>query len=194
MILDFWATVMKEDQALFELINGQWTSPWLSNFMPWMRTSEHWIPLYICLLGFVFYHWRWKAWKWLVTVALTITMTDQVSSFIFKPWIHRLRPCADPAMLGHVKLLLGACPSNFSFTSSHAANHFGLAIFVFITLAPLLKKYRYLFFLWAGIISYAQIYVGVHYPIDILGGTIIGITFGYLFAKIYLKWSNNGMQ
>jgi undecaprenyl-diphosphatase len=76
-------------------------------------------------------------------------------------------------MLTHVKLLLGACPTNFSFTSSHATNHFSLAIFVFMTLQPLFKKYTYLFFVWAGIISYAQVYVGVHYPIDVIAGGII---------------------
>jgi undecaprenyl-diphosphatase len=191
MILDIWATINNQDQALFELINTKWTNSFFDRIMPWMRTSEHWIPLYVFLLGFLFYKWGWKAWKWVVTVAVTIALTDQVSSFIFKPLIHRLRPCADPAMVGQVKLLIGACPTSFSFTSSHAANHFSLAILVFMTLQPLLKKYTYLFFLWAGLISYAQIYVGVHYPLDVIAGTLIGITIGYLFSKIYLKWTSS---
>jgi len=191
MILDFWATINRQDQALFELINTKWTNSFFDRIMPWMRTSEHWIPLYVFLLGFLFYKWGWKAWKWVVTVAVTIALTDQVSSFIFKPLLHRLRPCADPAMVAHVKLLLGACPTSFSFTSSHAANHFSLAMLVFMTLQPLLKKYTYLFFLWAGLISYAQIYVGVHYPLDVIAGTLIGITIGYLFSKIYLKWTSS---
>jgi undecaprenyl-diphosphatase len=59
-----------------------------------------------------------------------------------------------------------------------------------MTLQPLLKKYTYLFFVWAGLISYAQIYVGVHYPLDVLVGTLIGITLGYTFAKLYLKWND----
>jgi len=191
MILDIWATINREDQALFELINGKWTSPWLADFMPWMRTSEHWIPMYVMLVGFLFYKWGWKAWKWLVTVAVAIALTDQVSSFIFKPLIHRLRPCADPSMLGQVKLLIGACPTSFRFTSSHAANHFSLAMFIFMTLQPLLKKYTYLFFLWAALISYSQIYVGVHYPLDVVSGCIIGLSLGYVFAKIYLKWTGS---
>ena len=188
MILDIWSSLEKADQALFKLINGQWTMPFFDVFMPWMRTSEHWFPFYIALVAYIFYKWGWKAWKWLLTVAITISLTDQVSSFIFKPFIHRLRPCADPEMLTQVKLLIGSCPSSFSFTSSHAANHFSLAIFVFMSLQPLFKKYTYLFFVWAGIISYAQIYVGVHYPLDILAGTSIGLIMGYIGARLYLKW------
>ena len=84
-----------------------------------------------------------------------------------------LRPCADPLMTGKVNLLLDHCSGGFSFTSSHAANHFGLAMFLFISLTPLFKKYTCLFFIWAGIISYAQVYVGVHYPLDVLAGAMI---------------------
>lgn len=190
MIQDFWASIEKADQSLFEQINGHWTSPIFNSILPWMRTSEHWFPLYVALLGYLFYKWGVKAWKWVLAIAITIGLTDQVSSFFFKPFIHRLRPCSDPAMVHQVKLLIGACPSSYSFTSSHAANHFALAMFIFMTLQPLLKKHTYLFFVWAGLISYAQIYVGVHYPLDVLAGTLIGITMGYTFAKLYLLWNN----
>jgi undecaprenyl-diphosphatase len=188
MAINIWTSLEKADKALFELINGHWTNAYFDVFMPWMRTSEHWFFFYLALISFVFYRWGWKAWKWLVSVAITVGLSDQISSFFFKPFIHRLRPCADPSMLTHVKLLLGACPTNFSFTSSHAANHFSLAIFIFMSLQPLFKKYSYLFFVWAGIISYAQIYVGVHYPLDILAGCLVGLTVGYLGASLYLKW------
>ena len=188
MTVDIWASLEKADQALFEQINGHWTNTFFDSLLPWMRTSEHWFAFYIALVSYVFYKWGWKAWKWLFSVAITIALTDQVSSFIFKPFIHRLRPCNDPAILNKVNLLIGTCPSSFSFTSSHAANHFSLAMFVFMSLQPLFKKYTYLFFVWAGIISYAQIYVGVHYPLDILGGTLIGLIMGYAGAIIYSKW------
>jgi undecaprenyl-diphosphatase len=190
MIQDFWASLLKADQSLFELINGQWTCPFFDSFMPWMRTSEHWFPMYVLLLGYLFYKWGWKALKWILAVAITIGMSDQVSSFFFKPFLHRLRPCADPSMVHQVKLLIAACPTSFSFTSSHATNHFALAMFICMTLQPLLNKYVYLFFLWAAIISYAQIYVGVHYPLDVLAGSLIGITMGYALAKLYLLWNN----
>jgi undecaprenyl-diphosphatase len=188
MILDIGATLKQADQGLFGLINGQWTNSFFDSWMPWMRTSNNWYPFYLALIGFVFYRFGWKAWKWLVSVAITVGLSDQISSFFFKPLFHRLRPCADPAMLTQVKLLLKACPTNFSFTSSHATNHFSLAIFVFMTLQPLFKKYSYLFFVWAGIICYAQVYVGVHYPLDVLAGALLGLMIGYAGARVYLKW------
>lgn len=188
MTVDIWASLEKADQALFEQINGHWTNTFFDSLLPWMRTSEHWFAFYIALVGYLFYKWGWKAWKWLLTVAITVALSDQVSSFIFKPFVHRLRPCNDPALLNKVNLLIGTCPSSFSFTSSHAANHFSLAMFVFMSLQPLFKKYTYLFFVWAGIISYAQIYVGVHYPLDILAGTLIGLLMGYVGAIVYSKW------
>jgi undecaprenyl-diphosphatase len=92
-------------------------------------------------------------------------------------------------MIHKVKLLLDHCSSGFSFTSSHAANHIGIAMFMAITLKPYLKNYRYLFFLWAGIIAYAQIYVGVHYPLDIIVGAFIGVIVGWVCAKFYLKYT-----
>jgi len=191
MILDIWASIENVDQALFELINGHWTSSILDVFMPWMRTSEHWFAFYVVLLGYVCYKWGWKAWKWIVAVAIIVALTDQISSFLFKPFIHRLRPCADPTMLSHVKLLIGACPTSFSFTSSHAANHFSVAMFIFMTLKPFFKNYTYLFFVWAGIISYAQVYVGVHYPIDVVAGTLIGLMMGYIGSTLFSKWVFN---
>jgi undecaprenyl-diphosphatase len=87
----------------------------------------------------------------------------------------------------HSRLLLDHCSGGFSFTSSHAANHFGLAMFIVMTLQPLLKNYRYLFLFWAAIISYAQVYVGVHFPLDVFAGAIIGISVGYLNSKLYYK-------
>jgi undecaprenyl-diphosphatase len=120
-------------------------------------------------------------------VVINVALTDQISSSFFKPFFHRLRPCADPTLMHQSRLLLDHCSGGFSFTSSHAANHFGLAMFIVMTLQPLLKNYRYLFLIWAAIISYAQVYVGVHFPLDVFAGAIIGIAVGYLNSKLYTK-------
>jgi undecaprenyl-diphosphatase len=144
------------------------------------------------------YQLGWKTWKWFLFALLNVGLTDQVSSSIFKPLFHRLRPCNDPALLGKTRLLLDHCSGGFSFTSSHAANHFGLAMFIFITWGTAQQKITKYFFVWAGVIAYAQMYVGVHYPLDILGGTIIGLLAGYAMSILYLKWAgpmtfkNNG--
>jgi undecaprenyl-diphosphatase len=185
---DLLTQLMAKDHALFYNINGKWTNPFFDSVLPWVRNSNNWIPLYVVLLSFLIYKWGKKSWKWLALVALNVTLTDQISSHFFKPFFHRLRPCADPLMINKVKLLLDHCSSGFSFTSSHAANHMGLAMFIAMTMQPYFKKYRYLFFIWAGIIAYAQVYVGVHYPLDILAGAVIGILVGWVISKFYLKY------
>ena len=191
MMQAFWASLIEKDKALFSNINGKWTSALLDKIMPWVRTSNNWIPLYIALLVFIIYHWKTNAWKWVLLAIVNVGLTDQISSSIFKPLFHRLRPCADPEIMNQSRLLLEHCSGGFSFTSSHAANHFGIAVFIFMTLQPLLKNYRFLFLVWAAIIAYAQVYVGVHYPLDIFFGSLIGIVVGYFNGKIFLKWNSN---
>jgi undecaprenyl-diphosphatase len=120
-------------------------------------------------------------------LGLTATTTDLISSRIIKPFIGRKRPCNDLEMIDTIRLLLPSCGQNGSFTSSHAANHFGIAMFIYITMRNIWGNYTYLFFIWAALISYAQIYVGVHYPFDILGGAIVGCSAGYFIAMVYTK-------
>jgi undecaprenyl-diphosphatase len=90
-------------------------------------------------------------------------------------------------MIGLIRVLASYCPVSSSFTSSHAANHFGLATFLSVTLYPYARKWIYLTYLWAFLIIYAQIYVGVHYPIDVLAGALIGVMAGLLTSWIYQK-------
>ena len=188
---DFLTQLIAKDHALFSSINGKWTNPLLDSVMPWVRHSNNWIPLYVVLLSFIIYKWGKKSWKWLVLVALNVTLTDQISSHLFKPFFHRLRPCADPELMQQSRLLLDHCSGGFSFTSSLAANHFGIAVFLVVTLQPLMKNFLYLFLVWAALIAYAQVYVGVHFPLDILAGALIGIIVGYFNGKLFHKWQGN---
>jgi len=77
------------------------------------------------------------------------------------------------------------CPGSGSFTSSHATNHFGLATFIFFTMRTYFKNWAYLFFVWAAIISYGQVYVGIHYPLDVIGGAVLGWGIGLLTSFIF---------
>ena len=184
----FWASLIAKDKALFSNINGKWTCSLFDHIMPWIRTSNNWILLYIVLLAYIIYKWRINAWKWVLLALLNVGLTDQISSSIFKPLFHRLRPCADPEIMHQSRLLLDHCSGGFSFTSSHAANHFGIAVFIVMTLQPFLKNYRFIFLVWAAMIAYAQVYVGVHFPMDVFFGALIGIFVGYFNGKLFLKW------
>ena len=175
------------DTYLFLKINTVWTNPVLDSIYPWWRDANAWIPLYLFLLVFVLLNFKKKALPWILFAVLTLVLTDQLNSTYIKSWVGRLRPCSDPNFMGHVRLLLNNCSGGFSFPSSHAVNHFGFAMFVFLTLRPIFKKWGYLLFLWAGSIVYGQVYVGVHYPIDVFCGSILGCLLGYMMATIFNK-------
>ena len=175
------------DTYLFFKINTVWTNPVLDSIYPWWRDANAWIPLYLFLLVFVLLNFKKKALPWILFAVLTLVLTDQLNSTYIKSWVGRLRPCSDPNFMGHVRLLLNNCSGGFSFPSSHAVNHFGFAMFVFLTLHPIFKKWGYLLFLWAGSIVYGQVYVGVHYPVDVVCGSLLGCLLGYIMATIFNK-------
>jgi undecaprenyl-diphosphatase len=145
-----------------------------------------WYPFYLFLLVFSLYNYRIKGCWWAVTLIMTAIISDLVSSSVVKSLIFRLRPCSNPDIMDQVRVLVNYCPSNSSFTSSHACNHFAAAWFIFITLNQT-GSWRWLLFVWAFIISYAQVYVGVHYPLDITGGAILGTAIGCGMSVFFRK-------
>lgn len=181
-------TILKWDKELFIKINNDWTSPVLDNIFPWYRYQNAWLPLYLFLLLFLLMNYGWRIWPFVVTVALTVTATDQLSSHVVKLFINKPRPCQDASLEEHVRLLLNYCPGNPGFTSSHATNHFGIACLFFFTLYPIFKKLGYWWFVWAATICYAQVYVGIHFPLDVIGGAILGTIIGCSIAALYNKY------
>lgn len=181
----FWQKLNYWDQRLFIKLNNDWTNPFFDLVLPYFRDSVFWAPLYIFLLAFITLNYGKKGWWWGLAFVCTIAIADMVSSRIFKESFERLRPCQDPLFLSQVRLLLKGCSGSFSFTSSHAANHFGMATFMSLTFYSTFKKWIYLTYVWAIFISYAQIYVGVHYPLDVLGGAAIGVLAGLLTSSIF---------
>lgn len=175
------------DQSLFVYINRVATHPVLDTLMPFFRESTFWIPLYLFLIVFVFVNFGKNGWAWLLFAFITVLLTDQFSSSIVKNWVMRPRPCNDPVFSSQVRLLLDHCSGGYSFTSSHATNHFGVATFLFITLGRFFGKWKYLLFIWAALICYAQVYVGVHYPLDVLFGALLGFVIGQFVCWAYQK-------
>lgn len=180
-----WAWLNYADTWLLLKINMVWTNSLLDNIFPWWREAGTWIPLYLFLLVFGLLNFKQKLLPWLLGAAITITISDQVSSKLIKNWVARPRPCQEGYLAGHIRLLLDSCGSGFSFTSSHATNHFALAFFFFLTMKPFFRKGSYLFFVWAATIAYGQVYVGVHYPLDVICGSLIGAGIGWITGKIF---------
>ncbi len=190
MLLDsevIWQKIEKLDQWAFLQINNNLSHPFLDEFMPLFRNSFFWIPLYFFLLLFATINFKNKGWWWLLFFICTVSLTDLISSRLIKESFERLRPCMDPEFSLQVRLLLNRCSGGYSFTSSHAANHFGIAAYFFVTTKFLLNKWAWLAFGWAAIICFAQIYVGVHYPLDIIGGAIVGLTIGLTIGSYFKK-------
>lgn len=183
----FWKKLEHWDQSLFVKVNNQWINPVFDSVMPFMRTSQHWMPLYLFLLVFALLNFKRQGLFWCLFFLVTVALTDMTGKYIFKDNIERLRPCGDPAFFSQVRLLVPYCSGGHSFISNHAANHFGLAIYFFLTMRPLLKSWAAIGFVWAALIAYAQVYVGVHYPLDILAGMIIGLIFGTLTGRLFNK-------
>lgn len=172
------------DLSLFRHINEQWTNTTLDSILPFLREAGFWLPFYLFLLLLVVFNFGKQSIWWILTVLFTAAVSDLISSSVLKESIFRLRPCQDPSMIMYVRVLVNYCPHSSSFPSSHAVNHFAATTFIYQTLKFTSKWWR-LMFLWAFVIIYAQVYVGVHYPFDVLGGTLIGILIGWFTSYIF---------
>lgn len=178
--------ILRFDLKCFFYINARWHNSWLDALLPWIREPYLWAPLYLFLALFVTINFRWRGFFWIVFFIVSFGIGDQTSLFL-KETFGRIRPCRDPIVSQFARLLVDYCPMSGSFTSNHAANHFALATFSFLTLKPVIGRFAWLFFAWAAIISYAQVYVGVHYPLDVTGGAVLGILIGLLSGSFFQR-------
>jgi membrane-associated phospholipid phosphatase len=182
-----WSWLSQVDTWLFLQINTVWTSSFLDGVYPWWREANAWVPLYLFLVVFGVMNFGKKVWPWLLFAVITLTFTDQISSNLIKNLVTRTRPCNETLLAGQMRLLLNHCSGGYSFTSSHATNHFGFAMFIVITMRHVLGRWRWLFLAWAATISYGQVYVGVHYPLDVLCGSLLGCMIGYCTGSFFTK-------
>lgn len=176
-IQSFVNAAEEADHTLLLIINRELTHPVMDNVALFMRESIFHIPLYLFLFFIAFQLYGKKAFWWIIAVFALIACTDMLSSQVIKYAFNRLRPCRDPNMAFQIRFLAKYCGSNPSFTSSHALNHFAFAAFVVSSFKDI-SKWIYLLFVWAAIISYSQVYVGVHYPSDVIAGGLLGTLLG----------------
>ena len=154
------------------------SAPLLDQVMAAITETYVWIPLYLLLIFALFKQFGWQTIYSLVAVAIVITLSDQITSSLMKPLFGRFRPCHDPE-IGHLVRIVTKCGGQFGFVSSHAANTFSVATF-FILLFRKSHAYFWVLIIWPVVVSYSRIYLGVHYPLDILGGAVVGILLGIL--------------
>ncbi len=165
--------LLKIDNEWFTAINNGMANDWFDVLMPVLRNQYTWIPLYVFTAFWLLYKYKLQGFWFIAFTLVTFFLSDQISASLIKPFIERLRPCREPMLAEQVRLLVH-CGSGFSFPSSHATNHFGFAIIVGVSLYNDIKWPMYSLLAIATLVSFAQVYVGVHYPIDVLAGALLG--------------------
>lgn len=172
------------DRSAFLALNG-WHAPWADGLMVAMSEMLVWVPLYVLLLVVLQRRYGWKVFALSVPViALMIFSSDTGSVVLFKSTFQRLRPCHEPALQGLVHLVNDHCGGRFGFVSSHASNHFAIAAFMALVLGGRPGWAGPALLLWAAAVAYSRIYLGAHYPGDVLVGGLFGLTVGSIWFGI----------
>ena len=143
------------------------------------------IPLYAILLYLIYRHLGWKALLLLIVIiAAMITFTDQVTN-LFKDGFQRPRPCRADEIKDLLRFIAPRC-GKYGFFSGHSSNSMAVAVFAGLLLKPYYKKLIFLLLFWSAVVAYSRIYVGVHYPIDIVCGMLFGALTGFSFYKLQM--------
>ncbi|MEM6318844.1 MAG: phosphatase PAP2 family protein [Bacteroidota bacterium] len=180
--------LLQLDESLFIIINRSWQNTFFDWLLPYWRNKYFWIPLYILLVVSLWIKRGKQSIPIFIFLLLSIAISDFTSSVLIKESVERIRPCNDPVFQKNV-FLRAPCGSGYSFTSSHATNHFAIAVFLFFAIGQSLRKGRWVLLFWAVSIGFAQIYVGVHYPLDVICGYVLGGMIGFGFAKMCKRFS-----
>lgn len=179
------------DTALFLFLNN-FHAPWADPIMVITSGRLTWIPLYLITLIYIFYKYRLRGFLLFSFIVLSIAIADRTSVELFKNVFERLRPSHNDSISNLIHLVNGYRGGSYGFVSSHAANTFAFAAITSLLFKT--KWYSWVIFSWATFVSYSRIYLGVHYPGDILGGALLGVLSGfasyYLYGVVVQKWFN----
>jgi membrane-associated phospholipid phosphatase len=185
--MTIWEWLDKIDKSIFRAVHSEGAVPALDGFISLLRHEYTWIPVYAFILIWLIIYHRRHAWQFVLLTVVCVGITDYVSAQFLKPAFGRLRPCHDTELTAIIRHIIN-CGGRYSLPSNHAANHFGLATFWFFAIRTMTNRKWYWLFVWAFLIGYAQVYVGKHYPFDILAGALFGFITAFILAIIFRRW------
>ena len=175
--------IIEFDKELFLYLNGLGNDLW-DSFWMFYTDKTHWIPFYLLLAYLIYRRLGTKmVVLTLITTILMISFTDQVTN-LFKYSFERLRPCHQGGVKEIMRLVKANCGGQFGYFSGHSSNAMGVAVIVGLILKDKYKYLIYLLIIWAILMGYSRIYIGVHYPLDVLSGFIFGGLSGFGFYKL----------
>ena len=182
-------TILTYDKELFLFLNNLGNPSWDAF---WMFITNKWasIPLYIFLLLLSIKTFGVKKTLWmLLVVGVMVAATDQLTN-AFKYGFQRLRPCHDEGVFSMMRLVKSSCGGKYGYFSAHAANAFGVATFFSLYFIKNYKRISFFLLLWAILVAYSRIYIGVHFPLDVLTGMTIGAIYAFIFYRLFTYISN----
>ena len=159
-------------------------NPFFDWLLPLMRNPYFWAPLYVFIIAFCIIQYKKMGYYLVGVLLLTVALSDLTASRIIKPYVGRPRPCNEITLVNDI-IPRVRCGTGLSFPSAHATNHFAIAVFLISVFYSRWKAILPIGIAWAGIISFSQIYVGVHYPVDVAVGTLLGTFIGLVCGKIF---------
>ncbi len=175
------------DRDLFLWLNGL-HKPWLDQPMYYISEELAWIPIYLLIIWAINKVWGWKVLLWsFLAIAVIVTLCDRISVEFFKNVFFRYRPSRNHELAPMVHIVNDYRGGLYGFISSHAANFFGIATFLYLLLKPHFPKGASLLLLWAALIAYSRVYLGVHYPADVTVGALLGILVGWLVFRFFAR-------
>ena len=181
--------IINWDKSLLLYLNGL-HSPFWDFVMWWISDKLIWIPFYLFLVYLVIKNYKIRTIDVLIVAALLVTLTDLVSDIFFKEVFHRLRPSHDSQIESQVHLVNDYRGGLYGFVSSHAANTFGVCFYVISILGKKVKYLTPIMIVWAVVVSYSRIYLGVHYPLDVFCGAMVGTLIGIIIGKTFNYYYN----
>jgi undecaprenyl-diphosphatase len=174
------------DQQLFLFLNS-FNSPFCDQVMHAISGKIIWVPLYLAILVYLGVKYKRKFLIILIFIIVAATLSDQASVLV-KILVHRLRPCYEPTLQGLVHIVNGECGGKLSFVSSHATNSFDVALLSLLFIKK--RWYSISIILWALVIGFSRIYLGVHYPGDVICGSLLGALIGWSVYSLYVLTDN----